>query len=88
LRVLIGPLFGIVSGTFLNFLIINLATNIAYIANALNLPVLYTFRLIFIFVVLVRQKAKIVLTLYVNIRETVSAVQIKLLILARNTEQL
>jgi len=49
LRVFIGPLFGIVSGTFLNFLIINLATNIAYIAIALNLPVLYTFRLIFIF---------------------------------------
>uniref|UniRef100_A0A915M734 Uncharacterized protein n=1 Tax=Meloidogyne javanica TaxID=6303 RepID=A0A915M734_MELJA len=43
LRVLIGPLFGIVSGTFLNFLIINLATNIAYIAIDLNLPVLYTF---------------------------------------------
>nr|CAD2192029.1 unnamed protein product [Meloidogyne enterolobii] len=43
LRVFIGPLFGIVSGTFLNFLIINLATNIAYIAIALNLPVLHTF---------------------------------------------
>ncbi|KAF7635493.1 hypothetical protein Mgra_00005032 [Meloidogyne graminicola] len=43
LRVLIGPVFGIVSGTFLNFLIINLATNITYIAIALNFPVLYFF---------------------------------------------
>uniref|UniRef100_A0A1I8BLT0 G_PROTEIN_RECEP_F1_2 domain-containing protein n=1 Tax=Meloidogyne hapla TaxID=6305 RepID=A0A1I8BLT0_MELHA len=43
LRVLMGPVFGIVPGTFLNFVIINLATNIAYIAIALNFPVLYTF---------------------------------------------